>query len=299
MLRACVIAAALQAGVVAAGSAQSWQEAYQAGDYEKAAKLLYPIVTDPDATSPGVWGTDRADDRPYRALATMHAEGRGVQADPITACSLAMMAEMFSHHRANTLAHQPESYLAFTREYKAFRANLCGGLSQDATLAAGRVLGFFAFGMPETTFQVGPAIVRVGRSGVAVAEGTEEGFLDGAPVLVARVRPITIDPPENAAPGVGPRHFLELLAWEHVQVQSQSARRYGLRWSVYEVDDKSVELRASEFLDTSESWPRPALPADFDSRFHFEMIRSGHVRWRMDGDPPKRGWIMLPEGAAR
>jgi hypothetical protein len=39
--------------------------------------------------------------------------------------------------------------------------------------------------------------------------------------------------------------------------------------------------------------PDPTVPADFDTRLAVEMIRSGHIRWRLDGRPPKRGWMML------
>jgi hypothetical protein len=57
--------------------------------------------------------------------------------------------------------------------------------------------------------------------------------------------------------------------------------------------------QAAEMAFSSvDRWP-PALPSDFGDRFRLDMIRSGHVRWRLEGAPPKRGWIMLPEGESR
>jgi hypothetical protein len=37
------------------------------------------------------------------------------------------------------------------------------------------------------------------------------------------------------------------------------------------------------------------MPQNLDARLSIEMIRSGHVHWKLDGKPPKRGWVMLPE----
>jgi hypothetical protein len=64
-------------------------------------------------------------------------------------------------------------------------------------------------------------------------------------------------------------------------------------------DSRSTGLVAMEHLLSVATWPRAALPPDFEGRFSVEMIRSGHIRWRLDGAPPKRGWIMLPEGDSR
>ena len=67
---------------------------------------------------------------------------------------------------------------------------------------------------------------------------------------------------------------------------------------MFELRGQKVESVAIEHLYSVDRWP-PALPPDFDERFLLEMIRSGHIRWRLEGAPPKRGWIMLPEGESR
>ncbi len=75
--------------------------------------------------------------------------------------------------------------------------------------------------------------------------------------------------------------------------------RYFLQWRMYELRGDKIDVVAMEHLDSLGTWPQTALPSDFDARFSVEMIRSGHVRWRMAGAPPKRGWIMLPEESTR
>jgi hypothetical protein len=87
---------------------------------------------------------------------------------------------------------------------------------------------------------------------------------------------------------------VELIAW-HVGLKREpdSTPEYSLQWHVYELRGGAIEFVTREVLDTSR-WPAATLAPDFDTRFHVEMIRSGHVRWRMDGAPPKHGWIMLP-----
>jgi hypothetical protein len=62
-----------------------------------------------------------------------------------------------------------------------------------------------------------------------------------------------------------------------------------------------VAVFAPERLLYAGTWPGPVPdgPFDFDARFTIDMIRSGHVRWKWDGAPPKRGWLMSAEESAR
>ena len=119
------------------------------------------------------------------------------------------------------------------------------------------------------------------------------------PQLVARIESRTISPPSGAAPGVAARSFVELLAWHAMQMAGDPATRYVLSWTMFDLRGKTLEAVAVEHLLSVATWPRAALPPDFAARFSVEMIRSGHIRWRLDGAPPKRGWIMLPEGDSR
>lgn len=93
-----------------------------------------------------------------------------------------------------------------------------------------------------------------------------------------------------------PRHFLEILGWvlSWSGTPAVTSVRYGLQLQVYEVVDGKLTLMLMEDLLSSETWPSPALPEAFDRRLRLEMVRSGHVRWRMEGAPPQRRWIMRP-----
>jgi hypothetical protein len=115
--------------------------------------------------------------------------------------------------------------------------------------------------------------------------------------LVAGVRSRTIDVPEDAATWVKPRHFIELFAWRRIDpVRAPAgAVKYGLVWQVFEVRGREVPMIAEQALWESPSWPAPGLPDDLDGRLTFEMVRPGHVRWRIQGAPPLRGWLMLPD----
>src|SRR5687768_4107284 len=70
----------------AATLGQPWLDAYETGNYTRAADLLHELVADPDAlttVSPIIPQT----------LADMYARGAGVQPDPIMACTLAEFAQ--------------------------------------------------------------------------------------------------------------------------------------------------------------------------------------------------------------
>jgi hypothetical protein len=148
---------------------------------------------------------------------------------------------------------------------------------------------------------MGGHTVRVGRTGTALADAADDKTLDFAncPVLIARVRAFSVTPPEDAAPGVKTRHFLEILSWQRGRNPQDGSVSYELTWDVQEVQAGKLQHVAMQPLMTSTLWPRPALPTDLDARLTLEMIRSGHVRWRLDGAPPKRGWFMLPEARTR
>jgi hypothetical protein len=113
-----------------------------------------------------------------------------------------------------------------------------------------------------------------------------------------RLRIRTIPPPSDAAPGVGAREFLELVDWQGPQ-RIGDELRYSLTRHLFELRGRQL-MSVATVLHSFATWPTTeALPPDFDASFYVEMIRSGHIRWRLDGAPPKRGWIMLPEGDSR
>ena len=276
-------------------SAQPWADAYKAGDYQKAAVLLHPLVIQ------GVVQPDSGDPEPPRLLAIMYAQGLGVPQDLIAACSLAQVVSMATHFGAPRYAQNIGAYDAAVKEADGFVNRHCDGLSSWDRMTASVSMGCFAFGMPEQVLMLGVEAVSVGRGGIwlrdAVPERPEQ--LMNCPMRIARVRAVTIEPPVDAAPGVVARHFIELLGWLGGQRPAESTSLYVLQWQMYELRERTFQPLTLESFDETDRWPEPALPQNFDGRLTIEMIRSGHVRWRMEGAPPKRGWLMLPEERTR
>src|SRR5688500_5255667 len=67
-----------------AGSAQSWRDSYDRGDYPTAAALLQTAVLE----HPPNGASRYPDVQDIQALARLYAEGRGVPQDALTACAL-------------------------------------------------------------------------------------------------------------------------------------------------------------------------------------------------------------------
>ena len=270
-----------------AAAAQPWAEAVKAGDYRRASELLHPIVIEQhqnrDATN---------DPAVARQLADMYARGLGVPRDPIVACALAQAAEMaFSMvpEVVNSI-EDIHAYQASEKEWERFVRGHCGVLGQHDQHVAGRVFGCLTFGLPDPVLTVGEQTVWVALNGFSLTEGADRRFvvdLD-CPQLVARLRALTIDPPADAAPGVKPRRFVEMLTWHYGGEPAGASSKFALNWQMFELRGQKVEPVAIEHLYSVAKWP-PALPPDFDERFRLEMIRSGHIRWRLEGAPPKRG----------
>ena len=290
MLLVCLLAVCLCA-MPCVAVAQSWTDAYRARDYQKAADLLHPLLIEPNL----VGMTD--DPAPARHLAVMYARGLGVPQDAIGACALATFAEGAMHMAAPRYAYDVFGYKAAMEDSERFTREHCDGLTRQQRLGASRSVGCFAFGMPEESLTFGEHTVRVGRNGIGRPEAEEESSaadLD-CPMLVVRMRPLTLTPPADAAPGVVARDFVELVTWQVGRSDADPGLHYFLHWQMFEVRGRQVTLAAREPLLSTRTWPRAVVLPEFDHRFSVEMIRSGHVRWRMDGAPPKRGWIMLPE----
>jgi hypothetical protein len=282
----------------AVAAAQPWADAFKAGDYSKAAELLQPIVVE-QVQAMGA-GAD-SDPAPARHLTVLYARGSGVSRDPVLACALARLSDMALHTRPPEPNQHPLAYKATMDESEAFvRAN-CEALTDRQQLAAGRSFGCFAFGLREGTLTIGERTVWVDRLGLRLSESEPDppASVLWCSQVVARLEPRTIVPPADAAPGVVARSFVELLGWQGLQMAGDPSVRYVLTWTMFELRGKTLEPAAVEHLLSVTTWPSPALPPDFDARFSVEMIRSGHIRWRLDGAPPKRGWIMLPEGDPR
>jgi hypothetical protein len=244
---------------------------------------------------------DSGDPDAARYLATMYAEGLGVPQDAIAACSVAQVVSIVTNVNAPRYAQHIGAFDAAIKAADEFINKHCNGLSSWDRMVTGVSLGCFAFGMSEQTLIVGGEAISAGRGGIwlrdALPERPEQ--LQGCFARVGRVRAVNIAPPTDAAPGVVARHFVELLGWGMGARPGTSAPIYVLRWQLYEVRGKKVEVVAGEMFDETDHWPEPGLIQKFDERFSLEMIRSGHIRWRLNGAPPKRGWIMLPDERSR
>jgi len=276
--------------------AQAWADAYRAADYQRAADLLYPILF--ESMMPGAYDDDPT---PARHLAVLYARGLGVERDPIATCALAQTSGAAAHMSAPRYAHDIRGYEAMLAESERFVVDVCGALSDEDRLTASRSIGCFAFGMPEQILTVGRHSVSIGRKGVRLA-GADAGTLaelQGCPLAIAHITTRTIGPPEDAAPGVKPRHFIELFSWHLGQNPTNHTLIYVLQWQPYEVSDAGIGLGGIAEVTTVVGWPGFRLPVDVASGPVMQMIRSGHVRWRIDGDPPKRGWLMLSEASTR
>ena len=208
-------------------AAQTWADAYQSGDYHKAAVLLQPLASDMGSRDPA----------PARHLAMLYAQGLGVARDPIAACALAQASEAAAHMAE---ARNVVAYEASLEESDQFVHQHCDYLPEQDRLTATLSMGCFAFDMPEETLTIGRQTVLVGRGGIRLADTPQENLI-GCPQVVARVRPLTIAPPSDAAPGVGARDFVELLAWQAGENPLDSSRRYTLRLA---------DVRASRGEDT-------------------------------------------------
>lgn len=272
--------------VPCAAAAQPWREAYTRGDYRKAADLMHPIVVDPETVLP-------ADPAVAEYLAVMYARGQGVPRDPVLACSLARFAN-------KTAEVQSQDYIEATTRTARLADEHCSQLSDDDRRVASGIMGCFRFGLQEQVLELGGRRVYVGRLGILL-EGANpptsvsDGTLDCAQQF-AQVRAATIEPPRDAAPGVAARHFIEVFAWFEARGKFQR----GLMWHVYELQGETLQPVLAELLLNKPGldWAPPGLPREIEAGLTMQMIRSGHVRWRLEASPPLRGWILLPEGSS-
>ncbi len=278
---------------------QSWTEAHTAGDYARAAELLQPIVMKQVQTM----GADPAPDpAPARHLAVMYARGSGVVRDPVLACALARVSDMVRGGVRVSIRSADEmfAYKAVLDESEQFVRAHCDVLTERQQQAAGFSLSCLAFGLRDEVVMLGQQTVFIDRAGSRASESAITVSIQDldCPGMIMRLRARTIEPPPDAAPGVAPRELLELVDWQGPQ-SVEGGLRYSLTRHLFEVHGKELVLVAAVLQAVDSSPTIAALAPDFDTRFHIEMIRSGHIRWRLDGAPPERGWIMLPEGKSR
>ncbi len=275
-------------------SSQSWRVAYEAGDFSTAARMLQPIVVSA-ILLPAV----DDDPAPARTLATLYAEGLGVDRDPVVACALAQHSRMAAEMAAPRYAEAIFAFEALRKAGDRFVAEQCQPLSDAERSAAIQSIGCYAFGLSEQFLTIGPHMVRLDRQGVALVGAKATAMSLECPVLYGGARTYAVEPPRDALPGVRTRYFADVLTWHfHLNPQNGSPL-YRLRWLLVEVSSKGVGPQAIDVATTVSSWPQTPLPSELEPKVSLRMIRTGHVRWRVEGAPPRRGWIMQPENSSR
>jgi hypothetical protein len=267
--------------------AQPWRDAFEAGDFKAAADALHPVVAQSlrgDAP-PG-------DPAPARTLAAMYAHGWGVDRDPVQACSMAYLSRI----GAETSPLKPyERWEAQLDDAMRLVDHHCDALSREEHLTALETMVCPRFGLEIGEVTVGPHTVRIDRRGLSVVgDGVfSSPALECPVVATAGVRAIAVEAPQDALPGIGSRYFVESLDWHMVVPQNpEHEQGFELRWTLFEVTPAGVWLAASAPIAWSPSWPRPQQPVD--PALTLEMVRTGHVRWRIEGRPPSRGWLLRP-----
>ena len=293
MVVVCLLVAAAVLGRPAAADEQTWQAAYEAGDYQRAASLLQPLV---------IAAMDQAtpddDPAPSRTLATMYAQGLGVERDSVLACSLAQQSQMAVAGMAPRLANDLYRHTKLQQEADRFRDELCGGLSAGELVAAGNSIGCYKFGVSPQVIAVGQRSVRVDREGIGLTDGGGTPFQWDCAQAVAGLRVFEVTPPRDALAGVTTRHYIESLTW-HVGRRPDGTRVTELHWTLLEVGPRELGQAAHERLPWSGDWPGLEQASDLAPALSMQMIRTGHVRWRIEGTPPLRGWILRSEKKER
>jgi hypothetical protein len=279
-------------------SAQQWAEAYRAGQYHAASDFLHAIVTDIETQLLSV------DPAPARHLAVLYAQGLGVEKDPVAACALAMISDTAAY-LAGTQGFGDSAHAGGGgSENSSFADEHCRPLSDSDRSAALAAMGCPAFGLREEVITVGPFRVGVSRRGLTMTGEAQAAPTELASCAqgIAGVRATTLEPPADIASGVKRRYFVEVFSWRPMREPEEGRFLFRLQGDAYEVLSTGIVPRAVmqdiPGFDRAR-WSRPGLPAGLDTRVTLQMIRTGHVRWEMDGTPSRGGWIMPAEDQAR
>jgi hypothetical protein len=281
----------------AQASAQSWREAYDAGDYARAAAILQPMIVEPiseTGATPDASATE--------LLADMYALGQGVGRDPMMACAL------LTHAERGASAEDVDSNLASAARYRDNLARLakrreeqCGRLTHAERIESIRLLGCPTNAFPTHTFQLSAThSVAVDRQGIRVrhndVERSDELTLFACPLDVAQVRYSRVEPPAGSSSPA--RHFLELFTWS--AMSSDEGPQVALVWHVREIVGSELEPRAMEFLERAhQTWPR-SLWSPAVTHVDLVMDRLGNVRWQFAANGGPAGvFEHLPSARSR
>lgn len=269
----------------AEASAQPWREAYDAGDYAKAAAILQPMIVE-SVSETGA----SPDARATEVLAEMYAKGLGIDRDAAMSCALFNHAERAARtgsiggDRADLVRHTDD-----TARISKRREEHCGALSAPERIDAIQLLGCPTAHFPKHTFQLSVTdTVEVDRQGVRLRydnfEQSDELTLFACALQVAHVRYSRVDPPAGSS-GTA-RHFVELFTWSAV---SRDKPQIALIWQVREIIGREIKPQALEFVEHApRQWPLPAWsPSSTDVQL--TMDGAGNVRWQFTSSGTPHG----------
>lgn len=258
-------------------AAQTWREAYAAGNHAAAASLLHEAVLETPAGA-------EPDYEASEALATLYAEGLGVQQDSVLSCAILRAANADAAERQHVAAARL-TVAAIAR---------CTTLSPKARAEADAMGTCLAFEVPFETFNLEPGHrVQSTRRGLRVIAGgrsVERAIeIPGCNRQLALIRYAPVLTP-SAGQALAARHFFELFHWTSHERDGRPVRV--LSWTLVEVKGSDVETLEHETLleSSAAAWP-PMHPAAPLPRTVFTAAADGGVTWRFDPGPVRSGTL--------
>ena len=263
------------------------------------ATLAASMASAQDATTDHVAALHRAVfelpiERPFpdvsaaRELGLRYAEGRGVDRDPVMACSILRLAGTAAGHIHDDAAGA---------ELETLVARHCDGLDSAARDEALQMMGCATLGLNKQTFGLEPAAwIEVNRLKVAVDRpaGRTEFALPGNFTCnhqYVLVKHTIVEAPAGSP--LAPRHFLQLLSWTSGHGKDGVMR--SLHWVLFEAATK-IELRGAQFLalEPGSAWPAPQAPEVYRDGAVLTLRSDGFVRWRFPGGSAEGSIDPLP-----
>jgi hypothetical protein len=260
---------------------QPWREAYARQDYAAAARLLHTVVLERPAAE------HEPDPEATEYLALLYANGRGLPADPVLACSMLRHA---SFSAAIRLGPDDATTSRLNRAWKAH----CGTLGAEARAEADAMVGCYAFDVPSETFNLGPLhLVQTTRAGFRILEAGRVTDAEVSPFgcnrQLSMVRYAPVLAPSVAGTLVT-RHFFELFHRTSVHRDGRPIRV--LSWTLVEIVGSTAQHREHEILleTATAAWP-PSCPSDALPSTVFTALADGRVNWRFSPSPNRSGTL--------
>lgn len=273
----------------ASAPAQSWQDAYERGDYAAAAAVLHPIVFQHAASDRDRYYPDA---RAVQTLGQMYSAGLGVPRDPVVACALFGLA-------TGSAVYQHGDRHAVTTAARSLLDEECVRLTIEQRREAAKLAACPSMRTAPQAFVLGAGHrVELTRGTVRVEHKTARrdhwlgDLVDCAPV-VPLVRHTAVKPPRGSR--LPPRHFLEVIAWR-ARPAGEGRTVQVLEWRAVEIRGTDLSVAARTALETAEldvAAPVPS-PSAATRAVTMRMLSNGQVRWQTAREPRASGLIARP-----